>query len=134
MIKSEIQIEHDIYMMLKDELKGIIEGSVYKSGCRPVDAETEDAVIVVSDASAEQIQMGNVMVNVYVPDIDGAPDKNRLTELSVLHEDLSEMMNVLSTDEYSFKPSPAARIYSEPDIRQHYVNFSFEFQRVTFNS
>lgn len=133
MIKSEIQIEHDIYMMLKDELKGIIEGSVYKSGCRLVDAETEDAVIVVSDASAEQIQMGNVMVNVYVPDIDGAPDKNRLTELSALHENLSEMMNVLSTDEYSFKPSPAARIYAEPDIRQHYVNFSFEFQRVTFN-
>lgn len=134
MIKSELEIEQDVYDLLKDELKGIIKGKVYKNGCRPVDAHTEDAVISVPSASADQIQIGNVKVNVYVSDIKDAPNKRRLTELSKLHEHLCELMNELTTDEYNFYPGRAARVYEEPDIHQHFVNFDIDFERITFNS
>lgn len=132
MIKSELQIEQDIYNLLKGELKSMISGSVYKNGTRPIDAQTEDAVIAVSDASAEQIQLGHVQINVYVPDINDMPDKARMTELSEQHENLCELMNALTTDEYTFYPSRAARPYEVPELRQHFVNFEIEFERITF--
>lgn len=133
MIKSELQIEQDVYDMLKGELRSMISGNVYKNGCRPVDANTEDAVISVSDASAEQIQLGHIQINVYVPDIGDAPDKKRLTELSEEHEELCELMNSLTTDEYNFYPGRSARAHEEPDIHQHFVNLEIEFERITFN-
>lgn len=133
MIKSELQIEQDVYDMLKVELKSMITGNVYKHGCRPVDANTEDAVISVSDASSEQIQQGNIQINIYVPDIGDAPDKTRLTELSEKHEYLCDLMNILATDEYNFDPGRSARVYEEPDIHQHFVNLEIEFERITFN-
>lgn len=133
MIKSELQIEQDVYNMLNSELKVIISGNVYKQGCRPIDANTEDAVISVSDASAEQIQLGHIQINVYVPDIGDKPDKGRLTEISNEHESLCELMNELTTDEYTFYPGKAAKAYEEPDIKQHFVNFDIEFERITFN-
>lgn len=132
MIKSELQIEHDIYNLLKGELKKMITGEVYKNGMRPVDAQTEDAVIAVSDASAEQIQLGHVQVNVYVPNIGSMPDKARLTELSEQHENLCELMNELTTDEYRFYPGRAARPYEVPELNQYFVNFEIEFERITF--
>ena len=132
MIKSELQIEQDIYNLLQDELKSMIKGNVYKQGMRPIDAQTEDAVIAVSDASADQIQLGHVQINVYVPDIKDMPDKARMTELSEQHENLCELMNALTTDEYTFYPSRAARPYEVPELRQHFVNFEIEFERITF--
>lgn len=132
MIKSELQIEQDIYNLLKGELKSMISGSVYKNGMRPIDAQTEDAVIAVSDASADQIQLGHVQINVYVPNIKDMPDKARMTELSGQHENLCELMNALTTDEYTFYPSRAARPYEVPELRQHFVNFEIEFERITF--
>lgn len=132
MIKSELQIEQDIYNLLRDELKSMIKGNVYKNGMRPIDAHTEDAVIAVSDASADQIQSGHVQINVYVTNIGDMPDKARMTELSEQHENLCELMNALTTDEYTFYPSHAARPYEVPELRQHFVNFEIEFERITF--
>ena len=139
MIKSEAQIEQDVYDLLQPYLEGeeLIRGKVYKDGCRPGDSITEDAVIAVSNASADQIQVGHVMVNIYVPDIDNGtgfpmPDKGRLSELSALHEDICERLNDSTTDEYTFYPGRAARIIQEPDIRQHFISMDIEFQRITF--
>lgn len=133
MIKSELEIEQDVYNLLKNELKGIIAGKVYKSGCRPTDAKTEDAVISVSDATADQIQKGHVLINIYVPDIKGMPNKSRLMELCKKHEAICELMNSLKADEYSFKPGRAASAIEELDIKQHFANLNIEFERITFN-
>lgn len=138
MIKSEAQIEQDVYDLLKPYLEdGLISGKVYKDECRPGDAVTEDAVIAVSNASADQIQTGHVMVNIYVPDIDNGsgfpvPNKGRLAELSALHEDMCCQLNDSTSDEYAFCPGRAARIIQEPDIRQHFASMDIEFQRITF--
>lgn len=131
MIKSELDIEQDVYDFLKDELRKLIGGNVYKSECRPVDSQEEDAVINVSDSSADQIQQGNIELNIYVQDIGDAPDKARLKELAAEHENLCELMNNLTT-EYIFSPGRSATSYAEPDIHQHFVNFNFEFERITF--
>ena len=133
MIKSELQIRQDVYDMLKDNLKSMIKGNVYKKGSRPIDAQTEDAVISVSDASADQIQLGHVQINVYVPNIGTSPDDTKLTDLSKKHEYLCELMNEMSTYEYNFYPGRAARMIEEPDINQSFVNFEIEFERITFN-
>ena len=137
MIKSEEQIEQDVYDLLHGYLGAVIGGDVYKNGVRPGDSMAEDAVIAVSDASADQIQVGHVYVNIYVPDIDNGsgfpvPDKGRLTELSALHESICEYLNELTTDEYTFYPGKAARTIEEPDIRQHFASMDIEFQRTTF--
>lgn len=139
MIKSEAQIEQDVYDLLQPYLEegNLIRGKVYKDGCRPGDSTAEDAVIAVSNASADQVQVGHVMVNVYVPDINNGsgflvPDKGRLSELTALHEDICEQLNGSTTDEYAFHPGRAARIIQEPDMRQHFANMDIEFQRITF--
>ena len=137
MIKSEEQIEQEVYDLLRPYLKAVIHGEVYRNGCRPGDSKAEDAVIAVSNASADQIQVGHVYVNIYVPDTHNGtgfpvPDKDRATELSGLHESFCEYMNERTTDEYTFYPGKAAKTIAEPDIHQHFVSMDIEFQRTTF--
>lgn len=137
MIKSAEQIEQDVYDLLRPYLKTVIHGEVYRDESRPGDTKTEDAVIAVSNASADQIQVGHVYVNIYVPDQNNGtgflvPDKGRLTELSTLHESFCEYMNERTTDEYTFYPGKSAETIGEPDIHQHFVSMDIEFQRQTF--
>lgn len=137
MIKSEEQIEQEVYDLLRPYLKAAIQGEVYRNECRPGDSQAEDVVIAVSNASADQIQVGHVYVNIYVPDRDNGtgflvPDKGRMTELSELHESFCEYLNERTTDEYTFYPGNAAKTISEPDIHQHFVSIDIEFQRTTF--
>lgn len=137
MIKSEEQIEQEVYDLLRPYLKTVIHGEVYRNECRPGDSDTEDAVIAVSNASADQIQVGHVYVNIYVPDQNNGtgflvPDKGRLTELSELHESFCEYMNERTTDEYTFYLGKSAKTIGEQDIHQHFVSMDIEFQRTTF--
>lgn len=138
MIKSEERIEQDVYDVLRDEINGLIDGKAYKSGCRPIDSDQEDAVITVSNASGDQIQVGHVIINIYVPDIDNGSgsiiqNKSRTRELADYMESFIETLNECTTDEYTFYPGKAAKTYDEPDILQHRVSMDIEFQRVTFN-
>lgn len=137
MIKSEAQIEDDVYNLLKPYFKTVITGGVYKDESRPGDSHAEDAVIAVSNADANQFQEGHVYVNIYVPDRDNnsrffTPNKERLAELSALHETLCEYMNIRTTNEYTFFPGKAARLVPEPDIQQHFVSMDIKFKRTTF--
>lgn len=137
MIKSEEQIEEDVFVLLEPYLNKFVEGGVYRNGCRPGDSKAEDAVIAVSNASADQIQVGHVYVNIYVPDVNNGtgflvPAKGRLTELSGLHESLCEYMNERTTDEYTFYPGKSAKTIPESNIHQHFVSMDIEFQRTTF--
>lgn len=138
MIKSEERVEQDVYDVLKDEIEGLIDGLVYKSGCRPIDSDIEDAIISVSNASGDQVQLGHVIINIYVPDIDNGsgsiiPNKSRLRELADYTESIIETLNECTTDEYTFYQGRATKTYNEPDILQHRVSMDLEFQRITFN-
>lgn len=135
--KNALKIEDDIYNVLMDVFSGIISGTLYKEGTRPLDATTEDAVIIVSGGDAEQIQTGRAHINIYVLDVDNGSgnlveDKTRLTELSGHDEAIVEALNEALLEEYSFRLNKMTDTFAEPDIKQHFVNVNLEFERTTF--
>lgn len=135
--KNALKIEDDIYNVLVDVFPGIISGTLYKEGTRPTDAQTEDAVIIVSGGDVEQIQTGRAHINIYVQDIDNGSgnlvgDKDRLTELSDCDETIVEALNNALFEEYSFRLNKMTDTFAERDINQHFVNVNLEFERITF--
>jgi hypothetical protein len=135
--KNALKIEDDIYNVLVDVFPGIISGTLYKEGTRPTDAQTEDAVIIVSGGDVEQIQTGRAHINIYVQDIDNGSgnlvgDKDRLTELSDCDETIVEALNNALFEEYSFRLNKMTDTFAEKDINQHFVNVNLEFERITF--
>ena len=126
MIRNSIGIADDIFAVLSAYLPGIISGGVYHKSTRPLDAETEDAVIIVSDADAEQIQGGHVHVNIYVPDIDAGTgnlveDRGRLSQISARDEDIVGALNSALYADYDFALSRATDTFEEAGLKQHFV-------------
>lgn len=137
-IKTAIEIEEMMYSALESCFEGKISGTLYKEGCRPLDSELEDAVIAVGKTSAEQIQTGRAIINIYAPDIDNnskrlVPDKSRLTELAKMKDDLLDVLNSADTD-YLFVLADAPEAVSASDIKQHFVNINLDFECITFNN
>lgn len=135
--KNALKIEDDIYNALVDVFPGIISGTLYKEGTRPIDATTEDAVIIVSGGDAEQVQTGRAHINIYVSNIDNGSgnlvaDKDRLAELSNYDETIVEVLNNALFAEYTFRLYKMTEAFPEVDINQHFVNVNLEFERITF--
>lgn len=126
-----------MYDALEHFFDGKISGAFYPSDCRPADSVVEDAVLTVSNATAEQVQDGVARVNIYVPDLDNGsgrpvPDKDRLTALSELDEQIIDVLNGADTD-YEFDLAKATETINAEEIKQHFVNITIEFNHVTFN-
>lgn len=126
-----------MYDALEHFFDGKISGYFYPSDCRPLDSNVEDAVLTVSNATADQIQEGRARINIFVPDIDAGlgrpvPKKERLDELSTLDEAIVETLNNADTD-YSFDLFKATETINAEDIKQHFVNINIGFKYITFN-
>lgn len=137
-IRTAIEIEEMMYGALESCFEGKISGTLYKEGCRPLDSELEDAVIAVGKTSAGQIQQGRAIVNIYVPDIDNnskrlVPDKNRLSELANMKDNLLGVLNSADTD-YLFRLANTPEAVAATDIKQHFVNINLDFECITFNN
>lgn len=135
--KATSRIEQEMYDALEHFFDGKLSGAFYPSDCRPADSEVEDAVLTVSNATAEQIQDGIARINIYVPDLDNGsgrpvPNKDRLAELSDLDEQIIDVLNEADTD-YEFDLSKATETINAEDIKQHFVNITIEFKYITFN-
>ena len=135
--KATSRIEQDMYDALEHFFEGKISGKFYPSDCRPADSEVEDAVLTVSNATAEQIQDGIARINIYVPDLDNGsgrpvPDKDRLIALSELDEQIIDVLNEADTD-YEFDLAKSTETINAEAIKQHFVNITTEFNHVTFN-
>lgn len=94
-------------------------------------------MLTVSNATAEQIQDGIARINIYVPDLDNGsgrpvPDKDRLTALSELDEQIIDVLNEADTD-YEFDLSKGTETINAETIKQHFVNITIEFKYITFN-
>lgn len=127
-----------MYGALESCFEGKISGTLYKEGCRPLDSELEDAVIAVGKTSAGQIQQGRAIINIYVPDIDNnskrlVPDKNRLSELANMKDNLLGVLNSADTD-YLFRLANTPEAVAATDIKQHFVNINLDFECITFNN
>lgn len=135
--KATSKIEQEMYDALEHFFDGKISGAFYPSDCRPADSEVEDAVLTVSNATAEQIQDGIARINIYVPDLDNGsgrpvPDKERLIALSELDEQIIDVLNGADTD-YEFDLAKGTETINAEAIKQHFVNITIEFNHVTFN-
>lgn len=136
---STAEIEGVMYAALKEFVAGIVTGGVYRFGCRPEDSTAEDAVIVCSSATADQIQSGFARVNVFRKDIADAatgallPDIARLTEITGYAEDIINTLNAANTD-FLFDLDEAPKIVEAPQTGQHFANISIRFNCITFNN
>ncbi len=114
-----------------------IAGSVYKKGMRPLDAKTEDAVIVISDGDAEQIQSGHLHINVYVQDIDAGTGNlvanlSRIAQIESFDNMILNSLNEGDTD-YNFKYYKMTDHYEDEDYtNQHFVGFFIEFKKINY--
>ena len=95
----------EMYNVLETLMGNTIKGTFYPGSTiqRPDTATSEDAVLTVSSADAEQIEQGIARLNIYVPDIDcGMPTKvgntGRLDELAAADEEVVDTLNGADTD------------------------------------
>lgn len=137
MKKGTSQIEQEIFNVLESFFSGVIGGTVYMQGCRPLDAETEDVVIAVTSGTADQIQTGRARVNIYIPDIDNnsgslVPNKERIQELERFDSAVVVALNTVLFEEYEFYLFAMTDTVKAEEINQHFVNIKLEFERITF--
>ena len=129
----------EMYNVLETLMGKTIKGTFYPGSTiqRPDTATSEDAVLTVSSADAEQIEQGIARLNIYVPDIDcGMPTKvgntGRLDELAAADEEVVDTLNGADTD-YLFALKQATQVLSVPGKNEHFVNITMRFNLVTFN-
>lgn len=134
MAKTGKQIQGDIYRMLKaSTLATAISGEVYRNGIRPRDSQKEDAIVIFTTGTPDEIQEGVVTVNIYVPDID--PYDNGVTvEDSERTEELEQLadawVNSLTADKSCYKFRLMQTIYTEDEaaINQHFVVIKLQYR------
>lgn len=136
-LKSTIEIESDMFAALYNFVCGMIRGTFYSKGLRPTDSQEEDAVLTITSASAEQIQDGEAVLNVFVPDMDNGsgrlvPSKERLKEVSIAMGDVVSVLNREIGPDYEFHLKGSIDTIECADIHQHAVSAVISFNYVTF--
>lgn len=129
------EIEDIVYAKIKS-LSLDISGNVYERGTRPLSSDKEDCVVSFLTGTADQVQIGEVVVNIYVPDIllgDGMYYKNtaRCKELELLLVGLTPELN--RDSHFVFTKSGMICTLEEKDIKQHFVSVKFRFKYLNEN-
>lgn len=127
----------DVYFVLRTFFAGKVSGKVYRSDSRPLDSKTEDVVIGFSNGDADQIQEGDLHVNVFIPDIDNnsgtrVPDYGRIDTISGYGDDMIDELNNMYIDDYLFELGKATDSFAEKETNEHFVAFYVHFKRKTF--
>lgn len=123
-------IEDYIYNRLK-ALKLPIKGKMYKKGTRPIDSQNEDCVVSFLSGTAEQIQQGFVVVNVFVKDILGGDglyyrDIKRCATIENVLAGIVDKLNE-NGDLYLTKDGMVVTLQEE-NINQHFVSLKLKFK------
>jgi len=135
-IKTETQIEKDIFRIVKaSEIAQIINGDVYRKGMRPLDAQTEDAVVAFHSGLDGQFQTGIVHLNVYVPKIDNdsAVKVKDIARVEELEAAIVRLFDEGVSDPYyelEVRETPASDDLD--DIGQTRINTRIHYRRTTF--
>lgn len=131
MIKSGDNIERDFYTFWKhSKLASVIHGKIYREGSRPMNAQTEDAVIAFKTGLAGQYQDGEVVINVYVPNIEHdniyQKDISRCLEIGDL---IVEDVNTFTNAEYLVRLLTIPQSFEAEGVNQYFVNARIKFTR-----
>lgn len=69
-MKTATEIQSDILRLVRESsIMEALNGGLYREGTRPRDSSAEDLIISVTSADGEQVQMGVVLLTVYVADL-----------------------------------------------------------------
>lgn len=134
MRKTGSKVEQDFYQILRDQtnLPEIINGSIYKTGMRPVDSQEEDAVVTFVSGLDGQIQTGVLVVNVYVPDVvvygRSLRNSGRCREIE---EQLDNVIHQINDPRYDLHLNDMIQTYQEEELNQHFVNAKLNFRLLT---
>jgi hypothetical protein len=134
MKKTGGQIEYDVYTLLKDVIKSEISGTVYLRGTRPLNSDTEDAVISFMTGLDNQIQTGALNVNIYVSDIciGGEDFVKNISRCNIIEAFMLKVVEQIRVEsEYSFTLGQTINTFSEDEINQHFVNVKLKYKRLT---
>ena len=106
-------------------------GSVYAKGERPFNSQAEDCIVSFLTGDMDQVQEGDVVVNVYVADVqktDGSfyPNKTRCLAIEQQLIDLDEMLNELGDIHFTY--GGAIYTIEEESIKQHFVTAQLHFK------
>ena len=133
MTRTSKQIQGDIYRFLKDSaLSSLITGDVYRSGMRPRDSKSEDAVVTFVTGTIGDVQSGVVVVNIYVKDIDPfcngvlVEDSRRTEEIELAADQWVESLTCAVSD-YKFGLVQTIQTFEEPAINQHFVSVRLRY-------
>ena len=135
MEKTAGQIEGDLFKAIQTtDLQAGINGKIYRKGLRPLNSQSEDAVIYFVDGVSGQKQKGNVEVNVFVPDKDNGTGvyTQNLSRTTAIEAALAKILSQLPTTEYDLKLGDTIRTYEDKDSHQHFVCLSLDYSRITF--
>lgn len=134
MLKTEEDIEGDVYQLVKDSVLGkSVKGKVYRQGMRPDDARGEDIVVGFVGGVDDQFQTAEVNVNIYVPDMvtaDGrrVRDMRRTGELQRLVYDFVEQ----DTSDYQLETARSPKVMKHEEIDQYCINVRLRLMNVAW--
>lgn len=131
MMKSGDQIEADFFGMVKSSsLSSFIHGSVYRDGTRPMNADTEDAIVKFKTGLDGQFQDGEVLLLVFVPDMsfEGSKIKD-VGRCRAIGNLIMEAVKDFTNGEYNVWLLNIPQSFKEEDIEQHYVSARIRFTR-----
>lgn len=137
MIKTGKEVQGDIMSLLYgSSLASMLTGDVYFNGYRPRDSQLEDAIVIFTTATSDQIQEGIVTINIYVPDID-AYSNGVLIENGSRTKEIEIALNTWVDElpkntDYFFYLDQAITTVDNTDINQHFVVARLGFKILTY--
>lgn len=127
MTKTGSQIQGAVFAMLRgSRLAREINGSVYRDGYRPRDSKKEDAIVIFTAGTADEVQEGVVTINIFVPDIDSdndgtwVKDGRRTEQIEILAQEWFKTLSTVESN-YLFSLKQAITTDEMPEIHQHFV-------------
>jgi hypothetical protein len=134
MTKTAKDIQTDIIALLGNSaLSSAISGSIYRKGYRPRGSQEEDIEVVFMAGRTNQIQIGTVLVQIYVPDVDPydngvmVEDGARTAALERLAQTWIESVSPSATN-YKLQLNGTIKTDYDEDIKQHFVVVMIDYE------
>lgn len=137
-MKTGAEFEQHIYRLINNSpIRGLITGKVYLGGLRPVNSKLEDAVISYQTGLSDQIQTGNVNVNIFVPNIVYVDDNGSKLNIknfqrcSLIERACQDFISSQIANEYQLGLATTIQTF-EHEAEQHFINMRIRYRYTSF--
>lgn len=135
-MKTGQQIITDLIALLRGStLASGVNGTIYRSGTRPRNSESEDIVVIFTTGDGAQFQSGVVTINIFVPYIpvgnDGVlyEDSERCEEIEALAQSTVDDLTA-DRSNYRFRLRDTIHTQQDDEINQSFVVVRLSFQHI----